>query len=154
VCQAISLDFIEGLSCSGRYNCILVVVDKFGRYAHFLPLSHPFFVANVANDFIANVYKLHGPPRKIILDRDRIFNSLFRCQLFAVTGMTLKMISLHHPQTDGQTKRVNRCLKGYFCCFAHSCLTKWIQWIYLAEYWYNTSMHSALGTSPFEVLYG
>jgi hypothetical protein len=75
--QVISMDFIEGLPKSGRYNCILVVVDKFSRYAHFLPLAHPFSAAVVANVFMDNVFKLHGPPEQIISDRDRIFNSLF-----------------------------------------------------------------------------
>jgi hypothetical protein len=44
-------------------------------------------------------------------------------------------------------------LEGYFRCFTHACPTKWIQWLSLAEFWYNTSFHSALGKSPFEVLY-
>jgi hypothetical protein len=75
--QVISFDFIEGFPRSGRYNCILVVVDKFNRYAHFLPLSHPFSAADIANVFVDNIYKLHGPPEQIISDRDRIFNILF-----------------------------------------------------------------------------
>ena len=64
------------------------------------------------------------------------------------------MSSSYHPETDGQTERVNQCLEGYLRCFAHSCPTKWVQWLSLVEYWYNTSLHSALGKSPFEVLYG
>jgi hypothetical protein len=130
------------------------VVDKFSRFAHFLPLSHPFSAAGVASVFMDNIYKLHGPPEQIISDRDRIFNSLFWQQLFAQTGTTLHMSSSYHPETDGQTERVNQCFEGYLHCFAHACPTKWIQWLSLAEFWYNTSMHSALGKSPFEVLYG
>jgi len=152
--QVISMDFIEGLPKSGKYNCILVVVDKFSRYAHFIPLSHPFSAATVAVAFMDHVYKLHGPPEQIISDRDRIFNSLFWRQLFQLSGTTLSMSSSYHPETDGQTERVNQCLEGYLRCFAHACPTKWIQWLPLAEYWYNTSLHSALGKSPFEVLYG
>lgn len=152
--QVISMDFIEGLPRSGRFNCILVVVDKFSRYAHFIPLSHPFTAATVASTFMENVYKLHGPPEQIISDRDRIFNSLFWRQLFQLTGTILSMSSSYHPETDGQTERVNQCLEGYLRCFAHACPTKWLQWLALAEFWYNTSMHSALGKSPFEVLYG
>jgi len=98
--QTITMDFIEGLPRSGRYNCILVV-DKFSRYAHFLPLSHPFSAAGVAVVFMDNVYKLHGPPEQIISNRDRIFNSLFWQQLFAQTGTTLKMSSSYHLETDG-----------------------------------------------------
>lgn len=152
--QVVSMDFIEGLPRSGRFNCILVVVDKFSRYAHFIPLSHPFSAADVAMAFMDNIYKLHSLPEQIISDRDRVFNSAFWRQLFALTGTTLSMSSSYHPETDGQTERVNQCLEGYLRCFAHACPRKWIQWLPLSEYWYNTSMHSALGKSPFEVLYG
>lgn len=151
--QVISMDFIEGLPRSGRYNSILVVVDKFSRFAHFIPLAHPFSAATVASAFMDNVFKLHGAPEQIISDRDRIFNSNFWQQLFTRTGTTLKMSSSYHPETDGQTERVNQCLEGYLRCFAHACPTKWVQWLTLAESWYNTSTHSALGRSPFEVLY-
>lgn len=64
------------------------------------------------------------------------------------------MSSSYHPQTDGQTERVNQCLETYLRCFVHACPHKWIQWLSLAEFWYNTSTHSALGRTPFEVLYG
>lgn len=72
-----------------------------------------------------------------------------------LTGTKLRMSSSYHPQTDGQTERVNQCLEAYLRCFTHACPTKWAQWLSLAEYWYNTSQHSALdGKSPFQVLYG
>jgi len=118
------LDFIEGLPRSGRFNCILVVVDKFSRYAHFIPLSHPFTAATVANAFVENVFKLHSMLETIVSDRDRIFNSLFWRQLFQSTGTRLNMSSSYHPQSDGQTERVNQCLEGYLRFFAHACPTK------------------------------
>jgi hypothetical protein len=65
----------------------------------------------------------------------------------------LKLSSSYHPQTDGQTEQVNQCLETYLRCFANACPTKWKDWLPVAEYWYNTSLHSALGRSPFEVLY-
>jgi hypothetical protein len=63
--QVVSMDFIEGLPRSGRYNCILVVVDKFSRFAHFIPLAHPFSAATVAMAFMDNVYKLHAPLNRL-----------------------------------------------------------------------------------------
>jgi hypothetical protein len=72
--QTISLDFIEGLPRSGSSNCILVVVDKFSKCNHFIPLLHLFIVATI---FLDQVYKYHELPKAIISDRDRIFLSHF-----------------------------------------------------------------------------
>jgi hypothetical protein len=66
----------------------------------------------------------------------------------------LQMSSAYHPQSDGQTERVNQCLETFLRCFVNACPSKWFDWLYLAEFWYNSSKHEALGFSPFEVLYG
>jgi transposase InsO family protein len=152
--QIISMDFIEGLPRSAHADTILVVVDLFSKYAHFLPLLHPYTALKVAQLFMDSVYKLHGLPQSIVSDRDKVFTSKFWQELFKLTGTTLRMSTSYHPQTDGQTERVNQCLETFLRSFVHACPTKWSHWLSLAEYWYNTSFHSSLGRSPFEVLYG
>lgn len=151
--QMVPLDFIEGLPRSSNYNCIMVVMDKFSRYAHFVPLAHPFTAFHIAQAYIINVFKLHGLPQSLISDRDRIFTSTLWRELFRLVKTQLRMRS-YHPQTDGQTERVNQCLETYLRCFVHTCPRKWSEWLAFAEFWYNTSYHSTLGKSPFEVLYG
>lgn len=121
----VTLDFIEGLPKSASFNCILVVVDKFSRYAHFLPLTHPFTAFQVAMVFMNNVFKLHGLPAAMVSDRDRVFTSTVWQELFKLTGTTLRMSTGYHPQTDGQTERVSQCLETYLRCFVHACPTKW-----------------------------
>lgn len=153
--QVITMDFAEGLPKSGRFNCVMVVVDKLSRYAHFIGLCHPFSAATVAEAFMDHVHKLHSMPESIVSDRDPIFTSRFWKELAGMTGVKLRMSSSYHPQTDGQTERVNQCQEAYLRCFTHACPAKWAQWLSLVEYWYNTSMHTALdGKSPFHVLYG
>lgn len=152
--KVICMDFIEGLPLSHNHNVILVVIDKFTKYAHFVPLHHPFTALTVAHEFMSNVYKLHGLPQTIISDRDKIFTSRLWQELFRLSDTTLHMSSAYHPQTDGRSERLNQCLEAYLRCFVHSCPKKWYEWLPLAEYWYNTTYHSALDRTPFEALYG
>lgn len=152
--QVVSLDFIEGLPSSQKYDCILVIVDKFSKFAHFIPLKHPFTAFTVALAFMDNIFKLHGLPEAIISDRDRIFTSSLWQELFKMTQTKLKMGIAYHPQTDGQTERVNQCLEGYLRCFVHACPNQWKKWLALAEFWYNTSFYTSLDSIPFEILYG
>lgn len=57
------------------------------------------------------------------------------------------------PQTDGQTKVLNRCLETYLCCFASSRQKQWSRWLLWAKYWYNTSYQTAMHITPFEIVY-
>jgi transposase InsO family protein len=132
----------------------MVVVDKFSKYAHFLALAHPFSALSVAKLYLKEVYCLHGLPSSIISDRDPVFTSKLWRELFTLAGTKLCMSSAYHPQSDGQTEQVNQCLETYLRCCVHSCPRQWYSWISLAEFWYNTCFHTALGKSPFEVLYG
>jgi len=129
--QMITMDFIEGLPRSNRYNCILAVVDRFSKYAHFIPLSHPFTALTVAHAFMDHIYKLHGMPFSIVTDRDRIFTSHLWQELFKLSGTKLKMSSAYHPQSNGQTEHVNQCLETYLRCFVHACPSQWSSWLSL-----------------------
>lgn len=148
------MDFVEGLPKSSRFDTIMVVIDKYTKYGHFIPLAHPFTAMQVAQAYMDNVYKLHGLPESIISDRDKIFTSSVWKDLFNLTDTQLLMSSSYHSQTDGQIERLNQCLEGFLRCSVHSCPRQWAKWLSLVGFWYNTSYHLALGRSPFQVLYG
>jgi len=103
----------------------MVVVDKFSKYGHFVALAHPFTAMQVAQAYMDNIFKLHGLPDSIISDRDRIFTSHLWQQLFKLSDTKLLMSSSYHPQTDGQTERLNQCLEAFLRCSVHSCPKQW-----------------------------
>lgn len=154
VWSEVTMDFIEGLPRSDGADVIMVVVDHLSKYAHFIPLHHPFTATQVARAFLDNIVKLHGVPLSIIFDRDKIFTSAFWRELFALVGTKLLYTTAYHPQTDGQSERVNQCLEHYLRCAVHDTPRRWKRWLPMAEFSYNSSHHSAIGCSPFKALYG
>jgi transposase InsO family protein len=99
--HTVSMDFIEGLPKSGSASCILVIVDKFTRYDHFIALSHPYTAGSVAMAFMNEVFMLHGMPAAIISDSDPVFTSKFWQSLFSHVGIQLRLSSSYHLQSDG-----------------------------------------------------
>ncbi|KAL0299990.1 UNVERIFIED_CONTAM: Transposon Ty3-G Gag-Pol polyprotein [Sesamum angustifolium] len=97
-------------------------------------LKHPYTASSIAKTFFDNIYKLHGLPVSIVTDRDRVFTSRLWKELFSMAGVSLDMSSAYHPQTDGQTERVNQCLENYLRCMCHQKPKKWAQWLTLAEF--------------------
>lgn len=110
----------------------------------------------ISMDFIEGLPQSHQANciMAIVTDRDKIFTSALWKELFHIAGVELRMTTAYHPQSDGQTERVNQCLETYLRCFVQACPTKWKLWLSLAEFWYNTSYHSSLHLTLFEVLYG
>lgn len=76
-----------------------MVVDKFSKYAHLIPLVHPFTALQVTNIYMNNVFKLHALPTALVLDRDKTFTSAIWQELFKLVGNELRMSTSYHPQT-------------------------------------------------------
>lgn len=133
---------------------ILVVVDRFTKFDHFIPLSHPYTASVVVNLFLNYVFKLHGLPKTIVTDRDLIFVSSFWKAFFSLQGSVMNHNSAYHHQSDGQAEALNKCLKSYLRCYVGMKPQRWAQWLAFAKWWYNTSYHPSIKLIPFEALYG
>ncbi|KAF0921357.1 hypothetical protein E2562_003150 [Oryza meyeriana var. granulata] len=104
----IGLDFVEALPKVGGKSVILMVVDRFSKYCHFIPLAHPYTAETVAQAFFSDIVHLHGIPQSMVSDRDPVFTSKFWSELMRLSGTKLHMTSAFHPQSDGQTEAANK----------------------------------------------
>jgi hypothetical protein len=85
------MDFMEGFPKVGGKSIILIVVDRFSKYAHFITLGHPYSATTVAKAFFDQIVRLHGLPLSIVSDRDPVFTSNVWQELFGLSGTKLRM---------------------------------------------------------------
>ena len=145
---------MDGLPTSMGKTTIFVVVDRLSKYAHFIPISHPYTAQSVAKEFFDHVFRLHGLPESIVCDRDPAFTSKFWEELFRLNRTSFNFSPAYHLQTNGQTEVVNCTLEMYLRCFSSPQPKEWVKWIAWAEYCYNTSIHTTTKKTPFEIVYG
>jgi hypothetical protein len=122
--------------------------------AHFLPVHTTYSTKKYAEVYLDHIVRLHGVPKTIISDQGAQFIARFWEQLQFALGTKLIRSSAYHPQTDGQTERVNQILEDMLrACIIHYG-TSWDKCLALAEFSYNNSYQSSLQMAPFEALYG
>ena len=153
--EDISMDFIVGLPKTAKgYDSIWVVVDRLTKSAHFIPVKTGYKSYQYAELYIARIVSLHGIPKTIISDRGSQFVARFLEQLHAALGTQLIRSSAYHPQTDGQTERINQILEDMLRACALTYSQKWDECLPLAEFAYNNSYQESIKMAPFEALYG
>jgi transposase InsO family protein len=149
----ISTDFITDLPESEGATIILVVVDRFTKMAHFIPLKKK-DSPTVARAYLENVWKYHGFPEDVVSDRDTTFMGSFFTDLYNYLGIKRSMSTAYHPQTDGQTERINQVIESYLRSYCNYEQNDWASMLAMAEYAYNNSKHSTTKISPFYANYG
>ena len=150
----VSLDWITDLPPSHYHDAILVVVDRLTKMAIFIPTTKSMPAPDVAALFVQHVIRAHGVPANIVSDRDPIFTSHFWRRLMELLGIHSNRSTAFHPQTDGQTERLNSVLEQYLRIYCDFQQTDWASLLPLAEFSYNNSKHSATTLSPFFANYG
>ena len=151
--DSISMDFITNLPPSYAKTTILVIVDRLSKHAHFCAIGSHFSAPQLADIFVKEITRLHGFPSSIISDRNPLFMSSFWRELFKLQGTVLSMSSSYHPQTDGQTEVLNRCLEDYLQSFIADNPSSWVKYLPWAEWCYNTAWHSSIRMTLFEAVY-
>jgi hypothetical protein len=110
--EDISMNFIVGLPRTHKgSDSIWVIVDRLTKVAHFIPVRTTFETHKLAELYIDNILKFHGAPNCIVSDRGPQFTAKFWRSLHKAMGTDLHYSSTFHPQTDGQTERVNQVLE-------------------------------------------
>ena len=150
----ISIDFITKLPLVQGYNSILVVVDRLTKMVHFISTTEKTSAEELARLFRNNVWKLHGLPESIILDRGPQFVAGLMRELNRILEIKSKISMTFHSQTDGQIERVNQKLKQYLRMFIDHRQEQWPDWLGTAEFVYNNKIHSSTKTLPFKANYG
>ena len=133
---------------------ILMVVDRFSKYCHFIPLAHPYSAESVAQAFFADIVRLHCVPQSVVSDRDPVFTSTFWRELMHLVGTKLHMSTAFHPQSDGQSEAANRVIIMHLRCLTGDRPKQWLRWLPWAEFIFNTAYQSSLQDTPFRVVYG
>ena len=132
----------------------MVVDDKLINEAHFIPIKTTYKAANIVDIFLKQIFRLHGIPKVIISDRDPKFTGNFWRSLFKGLNTTINSSTLFHPQTDGQTERVNQVLENLLRMYVKDQPSKWEDYLHLVEFAYNNNYQASARFSPFKILYG
>lgn len=153
--STIAMDFITDLPLSNGCDSIWVIVDLFTKMAHFIPLKvEGKKTEDLIKIFAREYWKHHGVPLDIISDRDSRFTAHMWKDFLNLVGIRPRMSTAFHPQTDGQTERLNQTLEIYLRAFVNYEMSNWEELLPTAEFAYNNTSSSSTHLSPFYANYG
>jgi transposase InsO family protein len=155
------MDFVTGLPASkgfdGRtYDSVMVVVDRFSKYVRYLPCGKDIDAPALAQLFMNRIV-LDGPggaPESLITDRGAVFTSVYWANLTHILRVKHRMSTAFHPQTDGQTERLNQQLEAHLRIYCSYEQEDWARLLYTAQFAHNTKVHAGTKVSPCELATG
>ena len=153
--EDIAMDFVVGMPrTTGQFDSVWVIVDRFTKSAHFLPVRTNFSIDQYAELYVREIVRLHGVPKSIVSDRDPKFTSRFWESLHRAMGTQLKFSTAFHPQTDGQSERTIQILEDMLRACVLDFEGSWVKYLPLIKFSYNNSYQATIGMAPYELLYG
>jgi transposase InsO family protein len=147
--ELVTTDLIGPLPESQGCNAILTIVDWLSKQVIFEPTNVELTSEGFAKILRDRVIREHGLFRRLIHDRDTRFVSKYIRELFRLLGIEQNPSTAYHPQTDGQTERMNQTIEQYLRAFINFRQDDWKEWLPLGEFAYNDSEHAATKQTPF-----
>ena len=141
------------LPVSKGHDSILVVCNRFSKMSHFVVMTEKMMVERLARLFRDNMWKLHGLPESVILDRGPQFVIGLKRELNKMLGIETKLSTTYHPETDGQTERTNQELEQYLRMYINHKQNNWAEWLATAEFAFNNKVYIATKSSLFQINY-
>src|SRR3981189_2828411 len=149
--DTISVAFIVKLPHSSGYDAIMNVVNGVTKHAHFIAMHTTITAVGAARLFLCKVWEHPGPFRIFVSPRGPQFIADCPRKLYRLIGIKLATSTAYHPQTDGQTKRVNQELEQFLRLFVNQRQDDWEELLALGEFQYNNHVHSSTQQTPFMV---
>ena len=135
-------------------DSIWVIIDRLTKSAHFIPVKTRYRPPEYADLYLAEIVKLHSIPKTIISDRGPQSTAHFWERMHKSLGTSLVRSTSYHPQTLGQTERLNQVLEDMLRACVLSSRGFWESRLPLAEFSYNNSYQESIKMAPFKALYG
>ena len=149
------MDLITGLPKSPEgYDSIYTFVDRLSKCVHLAPTYQSIDAKGAAELYIQNIFRLHGMSKSIICDRDPRFTAAFFKEVFGQLGTQLKFSTSNHPETDGQTERMNRVVGDMLRCFANHRQNNWSSLLAMCEFAINDMVQGSTNETPFLINFG
>ena len=147
--KSISYDFITDLPLSNGYDSLLVFIDCFTKMCHLVPCLKITDTTEFTRLFLNNVIRLYGILDSIVSDRGSIFTSHFWKSFASMMDLKCRLSTAFHPQTDGQTERMNQTVEQYLHIYCNYQQDNWMNLLSLAEFEYNNAHQPTIDCSPF-----
>jgi len=139
----LSVDFVVELPESSEHDAVMTVVNAVFKRVHFILIHTMVIVKEAVRLFLHYVWKLHGLLKCVVSDRRSQFVASFTKELYRLLGIQISSSIAWHPQTDGQTERVNQKLNQFLCLFINEQQDNWYDLLPITEFQHNNHIYSA-----------